>query len=212
MEFVHFSSHPDFTKYITDQEFEDLKNLTGKCHSHVMGDSSGTPERRQSVSPHIERDRTGRFSRSNSRQGSPNRSFSRDDSYVRKDSLTMPPPQSPVSTLPRRRSKTRKSLTLNTDECDSISVKVPGFVRTWTIETNPTLPWRERVKLSIEKLEEGIEETRRDLLIVGKVLDKVVTEDKVHIIAMKEIPLQHNDHRTLKSVAEELRIFESTHH
>ena len=72
MEFLHFSSHPDFTKYITDQEFEvrilnrksrpwinispwkDLKNLAGKCHSHVMGDSSGTPERRQSVSPHIE--------------------------------------------------------------------------------------------------------------------------------------------------------------
>lgn len=72
MEFLHFSSHPDFTKYITDQEFEvripnrnsqlwinfsisqELKNLTGKCHSHVMGDSSGTPERRQSVSPHIE--------------------------------------------------------------------------------------------------------------------------------------------------------------
>ena len=70
---------------------QDLKNLTGKCHSHVMGDSSGTPERRQSVSPHIESedfalyifyryhaitfpgDRTGRFSRSNSRQGSPNR-------------------------------------------------------------------------------------------------------------------------------------------
>ena len=108
------------------------------------------------------------------------------------------------------------------------------------------MPWRERVKLSIDKLEEGIEETRRDLLIVGKVLDKVVTEDKVHIrarqvkfswqrgvkigqgnfgkvytainnetgdiMAMKEIPLQHNDHRTLKSVAEELRIFESIHH
>ena len=72
MEFLHFASHPDFTKYITDKEFEvrirnrnsllriiisisqDLKTLTGKCHSHVMGDSSGTPERRQSVSPHIE--------------------------------------------------------------------------------------------------------------------------------------------------------------
>ena len=39
------------------------------------------------------------------------------------------------------------------------------------------------MKLSVEKLEEGIEETRRDLLIVGKVLDKVVTEDKVHIRA-----------------------------
>jgi len=31
-------------------------------------------------------------------------------------------------------------------------------------------------------------------------------------MAMKEIPLQPNDHRTLKSVAEELRIFESIHH
>ena len=82
--------------------------------------------------------------------------------------------------------------------------------------------------------------------MTGKVLDKVVTEDKVHIrarqvkfpwqrgvkigqgnfgkvytainnetgdiMAMKEIPLQHNDHKTLKSVAEELRIFESIHH
>ena len=29
------------------------------------------------------------------------------------------------------------------------------------------LPWRDRVKLSVDKLEEGIEETRRDLLLVG---------------------------------------------
>ena len=31
-----------------------------------------------------------------------------------------------------------------------------------------SLPWKERVKLSIEKLEDGMEETRRDLLIIGK--------------------------------------------
>ena len=31
-----------------------------------------------------------------------------------------------------------------------------------------SLPWKERVKLSIEKLEGGMEETRRDLLIIGK--------------------------------------------
>ena len=31
-----------------------------------------------------------------------------------------------------------------------------------------TLPWMERVKLSIERLEDGMEETRRDLLIIGK--------------------------------------------
>jgi mitogen-activated protein kinase kinase kinase 4 len=32
------------------------------------------------------------------------------------------------------------------------------------------------------------------------------------IMAMKEIPLQPNDHKTLKNVADELRIFESIHH
>ena len=46
-----------------------------------------------------------------------------------------------------------------------------------------TLPWRERVKLSVEKLEEGMDESRRDLLIVGKVLDKAVHEDRIHIKA-----------------------------
>ena len=69
IEFLHFSANPDFTKYITDQEFEvswesqveivmisvkDFKTLTEKCHSHVMGESAGTPERRQSVSPSVE--------------------------------------------------------------------------------------------------------------------------------------------------------------
>jgi hypothetical protein len=31
-------------------------------------------------------------------------------------------------------------------------------------------------------------------------------------MAMKEIPLQPNDHKTLKNVADELRIFESIDH
>ena len=31
-----------------------------------------------------------------------------------------------------------------------------------------SLPWKERVKLSIEQLEGGMEETRGDLLIIGK--------------------------------------------
>ena len=69
---------------------KDFKTLTEKCHSHVMGESAGTPERRHSVSPSVESkkymmpysnvkycciagDRSGRFSRSNSRQSSPNR-------------------------------------------------------------------------------------------------------------------------------------------
>ena len=45
----------------------------------------------------------------------------------------------------------------------------------------------------------------------GKVYTAINNETG-DIMAMKEIPLQPNDHRTLKSVAEELRIFESIHH
>ena len=104
------------------------------------------------------------------------------------------------------------------------------------------------MKLSIEKLEDGMEETRRDLLIIGQVLDKTQPEGRIHIkarlvrfswqrgvkigipceyvfnrpfsflsgqgnfgkvytainndtgdiMAMKEIPLQPNDHKTLR--------------
>ena len=37
--------------------------------------------------------------------------------------------------------------------------------------------------MSVEKLEEGMDESRRDLLIVGKVLNKAVHEDRIHIKA-----------------------------
>ena len=37
-----------------------------------------------------------------------------------------------------------------------------------------SLPWKERVKLSIEKLEDGMEETRRDLLIIGKNINHIL--------------------------------------
>ena len=98
---------------------------------------------------------SGRFSRSNSRPSSPSRSTSREEgTFVRRlsstldagDSAVMPPPQSPISSLwvmiglgvlegglsfflfifrPRRRSKTRNSLT--SDECDLVQLKVPKF-------------------------------------------------------------------------------------
>lgn len=45
----------------------------------------------------------------------------------------------------------------------------------------------------------------------GKVYTAINNETG-DIMAMKEIPLQPNDHKTLRSVAEELRIFESIHH
>ena len=45
----------------------------------------------------------------------------------------------------------------------------------------------------------------------GKVYTAINNETG-DIMAMKEIPLQPNDHRTLRSVADELKIFESIHH
>ena len=45
----------------------------------------------------------------------------------------------------------------------------------------------------------------------GKVYTAINNETG-DIMAMKEIPLQPNDHRTLKSVSDELKIFESIHH
>ncbi len=45
----------------------------------------------------------------------------------------------------------------------------------------------------------------------GKVYTAINNETG-DIMAMKEIPLQPNDHKTLRNVADELRIFESIHH
>ena len=45
----------------------------------------------------------------------------------------------------------------------------------------------------------------------GKVYTAINNETG-DIMAMKELPLQPNDHKTLRNVAEELRIFESIRH
>ncbi len=45
----------------------------------------------------------------------------------------------------------------------------------------------------------------------GKVYT-AINNDSGEIMAMKEIQLQPNDHKTLRNVADELRIFESIHH
>ena len=244
IEFLHFAANPEITKYLTDQQFLEFKSLTEACHSHVVGDKD--ERRRDSVSPGV----SNGYSRGGSRHASPSRSLSREDSALRsvcspgsqdqdQDRAAMPPPQSPVTSLPRRRRKgPRKSLT--TDELDmtgKLTIRVPP---------GAGLPWRERVRQSVARLEEGIEESRRDLLVVGQVLDTTQHEDRFHIkarqvrfswqrgvkigqgnfgkvytainnqsgdiMAMKEIPLQPNDHKTLRNVADELRIFESVQH
>lgn len=247
IEFLYFAANPSITKFLTDDEFLNFKNLTENCHSHVVGDKE-TPERRHSVSPNPSyRDKSGGISRSNSRQSSPSRSTSRDDTPMLNrnvvsldtefDKLAMPPPQSPFGTMRRRKSGTHKSLASATDdECD-LAIRIPSFA---------TLPWPERVKRSVEKLEEQREESRREHQIIGQVLDQTQPEDRIHIkarlvrfswqrgvkigqgnfgkvytainnetgdiMAMKEIPLQPNDHKTLRNVADELRIFESIDH
>ena len=105
MDFLIFAANPEVTKYITDEEFESFRVLAEKANNHVMGE--GSDSRRQSISPN-NLDRGRRFSRSNSRPGSPSRSISREETFVRKvsgkletetDRIAMPPPQSPMSTL-----------------------------------------------------------------------------------------------------------------
>ena len=53
-DFHHLTLKLDLDGKLISCRLKDFKDLTEKCHCHVMGDSAGTPERRQSVSPHIE--------------------------------------------------------------------------------------------------------------------------------------------------------------
>ncbi|XP_023342644.1 mitogen-activated protein kinase kinase kinase 4 isoform X2 [Eurytemora carolleeae] len=250
MEFLYLAASPTYTRYLTECEFLDFKNLTEECHNHVVGDVRDTPERKPSVSPRGDRG-SRPYSRSGSRCASPHRSMSREDQLHRKlneidpDRIAMPPPQSPISPVPqspmgtirRRRSEGRRSLQGDELDASDLSVRVPAF---------GNLPWRERVKKSIECFESEREEQKHQQQAIGRVLDQTMPEDRIHIkarlvkfswqrgvkigqghfgkvytainnetgdiMAMKEIPLQPNDHKTLKSVADELRIFESIHH
>jgi len=239
IEFLYFAANPSFTRFLCDEEFENFKSMTEKFHNHIIGNRDGS-DRRTSLSP-SPYDRSRRLSKPNSRPGSPTWSEEAQPWLKKKSSLPdgigASSSQGMCGTMKRRRSQVHNSLVSTTDE-DSQSQG--------NHSTSASLPWNERVKLGIEKLEEGMEETRRDLLIIGQVLDQTQPEGRIHIkarlvrfswqrgvkigqgnfgkvytainndtgdiMAMKEIPLQLNDHKTLRSVADELKIFESIHH
>eukprot|EP00095_Tigriopus_kingsejongensis_P011134 maker-scaffold1161_size58349-snap-gene-0.7 protein:Tk11134 transcript:maker-scaffold1161_size58349-snap-gene-0.7-mRNA-1 annotation:"hypothetical protein CAPTEDRAFT_214311" len=151
------------------------------------------------------------------------------------DKLHMPPPHSPY--VPRKSSKPKAGNGEDPDTPDAASVKVPPYAHLpWKERVTKSVVNLEKFRNS-KRLEAGIigivlDKPRKEDRIqiksktvsfswqrgnkigqghFGKVYTAINNETG-DIMAMKEIPLQPNDHKTLRNVADELRIFESIHH
>ncbi|XP_040576869.1 mitogen-activated protein kinase kinase kinase 4 isoform X3 [Lepeophtheirus salmonis] len=249
IDFLYFTSSPKLTKFITDVEFTELKNLIEECYSHIIGET--TPI--NSPSSPLGGDRSPRFN--NSKPGTPladrknnlsrSNSRSRHASPNRRQSAPSKDADRPPSSSLMWR---RKSDSKDVDTPD-ISFKVPSFARcSWmSFESNSAnLPWNIRVARSTAAIENIRNKKNLEEGFIGQIKEKPSREDRVHIkskivsfpwqrgvkigqgsfgkvytainnetgdiMAMKEIPLQPNNHKILMEIDDELRIFENIRH
>lgn len=227
LEFLLTVCEPCNTKYLTEQEFEDLKRNMDICISHVIGEmgpttpDSGiyTASPRQSLD-HI---------RSRSRGSSPS-------------------PRPHYKSQRSNASNSRKtSMEQNSPTPDSTDGSFNGsFTRRDEKTVKIIVPTHsEHVKEAIEALEMELDDRLRKQDLIGKVLESkecrpqhirrrnvtfswqrgikigqgrfgkvytAVNNSTGEMMAVKEITLQHNDNATVKRVMEEMKILEGIVH
>ncbi|CAH0558812.1 unnamed protein product [Brassicogethes aeneus] len=222
LEFLLMISKPEFTKYLSDQEFEDLQNSMRGCISHVIGTISPSTESIYIGSPRQSLEHI-RVVRSRGNSPSPRPTYKSQRSASRKTSNEQLSPVVDQTDCCIRRE----------DSCGFplVKIKLP--------QTH-----MERCRDAIENLETEIDNKMRQQNLIGKVMNcngetkthirrryvnfswqrgikigqgrfgKVYTAVNINtgeMMAVKEIPLQHNDKVTIKRVAEEMKILEGIH-
>ncbi|XP_025829297.1 mitogen-activated protein kinase kinase kinase 4 [Agrilus planipennis] len=229
LEFLLIVCDPKNTAYLTDEEFEELKNRMDACISHVIGTATvGT----DTPSPKVALDFSRTFPRS--RASSPNlrTTYRSQRSNNRKTSTNTPP----AITFNMELAKTTVSNERHDNSEDSTSVR-----------QRQSISKQDRIRDAVEKLDNELEMSLREHNLIGKVV--AVCKDplsKVHIrrryvnfswqrgikigqgrfgkvytavnnttgemMAVKEISLQQNDTYTIKRTALELKILEGISH
>ncbi|XP_046668150.1 mitogen-activated protein kinase kinase kinase 4 isoform X3 [Homalodisca vitripennis] len=220
LDFIMTVCEPHFTSCISDEEFEELKSNIDDCVSHVIGTavanggtSPGTPGsyyRNRGVSPSPSTPRPTRVSRQErgpSTPASPEIRSEATSSNEEKDGTI-------VETLicPVRKVSRQDKLLVAVKELDRtledrlrndsligniVAVRASSSEQTFVRPRTVTFGWQRGIKIGQGRF--------------GKVYTAVNNETG-ELMAMKEIALQPNDHRTIRSVATELKIFEGIVH
>ncbi|XP_030753033.1 mitogen-activated protein kinase kinase kinase 4 [Sitophilus oryzae] len=231
MEFLLTVCEPANTKYLTEEEFEDLKKNMDECISHLIGTTApSTPESGfYSASPRISLEHIRTRSRGSSPSPRPTYKSQR-SAPLRKTSLE----QSPISDLVDNVNLSFNSLKKEDKTITPIvKIKLPPKTHS------------ERVRDAIEMLENKMNESLHKEHLIGKILERN-TEKQSHVrrrcvtfswqrgikigqgrfgkvytavnnntgemMAVKEISIQHNDKLTIKRVSEEMKILEGISH
>lgn len=230
LEFIVFVCNPHNTRYLTEQDFQQLVKEIECCREFIIGTAPEAKQPGTPLTPVLPRHFRSSSSSSAIHQP-PERSFSTQSSSSQGDN-------SPVvnmtdSPMLRRRMlrKSAPSMEKSPDVPDSCA----------PLATEKPL---ERVRRKIFKMDASIEEHLREERVIGHVSN--VHRDKIHfkprtvnfswqrglkigagrfgkvytavnnnsgeLMAMKVLPLQPNDHRSIRRVADEFHIFEGISH
>lgn len=163
LDFLMTVCEPCNTIYLTDDEFEDLKNTMDSCISHVIGTATPTtPDIIISTTPRSSIEYQ-RFPRSRGSSPSPRSSLksSHPRSVTRKISSEQPP-HSDLLEIPEKRRE------INGDTIDG------------TVKKKSDTSRASRVRDAVNRLDMTLEDTLRTNNLIGFVTEKK-SEDRVHV-------------------------------
>ncbi|KAK4881354.1 hypothetical protein RN001_004673 [Aquatica leii] len=232
LEFLLIVCEPQHTIYLSDSEFDELKNAMDSCISHVIGTTApSTPDSGfYSSSPRLSLDCIRSLPRSRGSSPSPRATYRSQRSNPRKTSTERSPNIDTLDVVTVNNFNNSKK----DDGLQDTYIKVP------TCRSD-------RVRDAIEALDAGLDEHLRTQDLIGKVIKHTkepvskaqirrryvtftwqrgikigqgrfgkvytaVNNNTGEMMAVKEIALQRNDKHTIRQVAEELKILEGISH
>ncbi|XP_049939411.1 mitogen-activated protein kinase kinase kinase 4 isoform X1 [Schistocerca serialis cubense] len=240
LDFLMTVCEPENTQYLSDNDFDDLKRSIDGCISHVIGTAVTNNEKcslNQQHNPlygHLPRASfDGQFPRSRGSSPARTKSPSYRSSRSLQDTSVTPP-------FPHAQRSISACVSAPVDETDTVNSKtavtvnipsgVPRIRRVYDAVRKLERDMDEKLRnkeligsVSDVEYEDKIHIKARSVTFswqrgikigqgrFGKVYT-AVNNQTGELMAMKEIQLQPNDHRTIRRVAEELRIFEGIQH
>ncbi|XP_006619036.1 mitogen-activated protein kinase kinase kinase 4 [Apis dorsata] len=210
LEFLIIVCEPQYTKHLTDEEFEELKTCMDRCISHVVGSTN--------TATNIETENLKRLS--HSRASSP--CHTRTASFSQKPRDILKSPDIPsyfkkvfssnvvdgnistnnldqILSRQERINQGIQKIEFNIDEKLKNSELIGQVIdrkavdRIYIKARRVTFTWQRGIKIGQGRF--------------GKVYT-IVNNQTGELLAMKEVQLQPGDHRAIRRVAEELQIFE----
>ncbi|GLV40965.1 Mekk1 [Carabus blaptoides fortunei] len=224
LDFLMSVCEPSNTIYLSNEEFDDLKSNMDSCISHVVGTATPTTPELCTTSPRIALD-FPRYPRSRGSSPSQRTSLtspiSRSSRKISTEELVSSDhyeiPDKNLELL-EKDSAYKSKLDIRKDQRIRDSINKLEYNLEERLKSNcligcvTTNRSEDRIHIRYRRVTFG---WQRGIKIgqgsFGKVYTAVNNETG-EMMAMKEIALHHNDHRTIRNIAEELRILEGINH